>query len=177
MCRFIATSHLSDSTSKASSLIVLLLSLVLCLPTFAQDNGNYDWLHYGNDLGHSKYAPLDQINASNVTDLEINWEWESVDNQAVEERPQHVPAGFKATPITRNGTIYVSTPLGQIAAIDAQSGEQHWAFSTNTWEHGRPANNGFNHRGVTFWEKPTANGVEPRIIMTTANAFLWSIDR
>ena len=176
MCRFIATSHLSDSTSKASSLIVLLLSLVLCLPTFAQDNGNYDWLHYGNDLGHSKYAPLDQINASNVTDLEINWEWESVDNQAVEERPQHVPAGFKATPITRNGTIYVSTPLGQIAAIDAQSGEQHWAFSTNTWEHGRPANNGFNHRGVTFWEKPTANGVEPRIIMTTANAFLWSID-
>ena len=72
MCRFITTSHLSDSTAKAPSQIVLLLSLVLCLPTFAQDNVNYDWLHYGNDLGHSKYAPLDQINASNVINLEIN---------------------------------------------------------------------------------------------------------
>ncbi|MCH2323373.1 MAG: pyrroloquinoline quinone-dependent dehydrogenase [Pseudomonadales bacterium] len=137
---------------------------------------NYDWMHYGNDPGHTKYAPLDQINRENVADLEVNWIWESIDNQAVAERPQHVPSGFKATPITRNGTIYVSTPLGFIAAIDAQTGQQKWAFNTFTWEHGRPANNGFNHRGVTFWEKPTANGTEPRIIMTTANAFLWSID-
>ena len=137
---------------------------------------NYDWMHYGNDPGHTKYAPLDQINRENVADLEVNWIWESIDNQAVAERPQHVPSGFKATPITRNGTIYVSTPLGFIAAIDAQTGQQKWAFNTFTWEHGRPANNGFNHRGVPFWEKPTANGTEPRIIMTTANAFLWSID-
>ena len=137
---------------------------------------NYDWMHYGNDPGHTKYAPLDQINRENVADLEVNWIWESIDNQAVAERPQHVPSGFKATPITRNGTIYVSTPLGFIAAIDAQTGQQKWVFNTFTWEHGRPANNGFNHRGVTFWEKPPANGTEPRIIMTTANAFLWSID-
>ncbi|MBS24467.1 MAG: pyrroloquinoline quinone-dependent dehydrogenase [Gammaproteobacteria bacterium] len=137
---------------------------------------NYDWMHYGNDLGHTKYAPLDQINRENVADLEVNWIWESVDNQAVAERPQYVPSGFKATPISRSGTIYVSTPLGFVAAIDAQTGQQKWTFNTFTWEHGRPANNGFNHRGVTFWEKPTADGTEPRIIMTTANAFLWSID-
>ncbi|MFL2855173.1 MAG: pyrroloquinoline quinone-dependent dehydrogenase [Pseudohongiellaceae bacterium] len=151
-----------------------IFSTVLFLNT-AQSQ-NYDWMHYGNDPGHTKYAPLDQINRENVADLEVNWIWESIDNQAVAERPQHVPSGFKATPITRNGTIYVSTPLGFIAAIDAQTGQQKWAFNTFTWEHGRPANNGFNHRGVTFWEKPTANGTEPRIIMTTANAFLWSID-
>ena len=151
-----------------------IFSTVLFLNT-AQSQ-NYDWMHYGNDPGHTKYAPLDQINRENVADLEVNWIWESIDNQAVAERPQHVPSGFKATPITRNGTIYVSTPLGFIAAIDAQTGQQKWAFNTFTWEHGRPANNGFNHRGVTFWEKPTANGTEPRIIMPTANAFLWSID-
>ena len=151
-----------------------IFSTVLFLNT-AQSQ-NYDWMHYGNDPGHTKYAPLDQINRENVADLEVNWIWESIDNQAVAERPQHVPSGFKETPITRNGTIYVSTPLGVIAAIDAQTGQQKWVLNTFTWEHGRPANNGFNHRGVTFWEKPTANGTEPRIIMTTANAFLWSID-
>jgi quinoprotein glucose dehydrogenase len=87
-----------------------------------------------------------------------------------------VPSGFKATPITRDGVLYVSTPLGHIAALDAKTGEEKWVFNTYTWEHGRPANNGFNHRGVTYWEKTTPNGKEPRIIMSTANAFLWSID-
>ncbi|MEC9222910.1 MAG: pyrroloquinoline quinone-dependent dehydrogenase, partial [Pseudomonadota bacterium] len=140
-------------------------------PTF-----DYDWANYGNDPGHSKYAPLDQINRDTIENLEFAWIWDSVDNQAVLERPQFVPSGFKATPITRDGVLYVSTPLGHIAALDAKTGEEKWIFNTYTWEHGRPANNGFNHRGVTYWEKTTPNGKEPRIIMSTANAFLWSID-
>ena len=140
-------------------------------PTF-----DYDWANYGNDPGHSKYAPLDQINRDTIENLQLAWIWDSVDNQAVLERPQFVPSGFKATPITRDGVLYVSTPLGHIAALDAKTGEEKWIFNTYTWEHGQPANNGFNHRGVTYWEKTTPNGKEPRIIMSTANAFLWSID-
>ena len=145
------------------------------LPPGVESTG-YDWANYGNDPGHSKYAPLDQINRDTIENLELAWIWDSVDNQAVLERPQFVPAGFKATPITRDGVLYVSTPLGHIAALDAKTGEEKWIFNTYTWEHGRPANNGFNHRGVTYWEKTTPNGKEPRIIMSTANAFLWSID-
>ncbi len=145
------------------------------LPPGVESTG-YDWANYGNDPGHSKYAPLDQINRDTIDNLQLAWIWDSVDNQAVLERPQFVPAGFKATPITRDGVLYVSTPLGHIAALDAKTGEEKWVFNTYTWEHGRPANNGFNHRGVTYWEKTTPNGKEPRIIMSTANAFLWSID-
>jgi quinoprotein glucose dehydrogenase len=145
------------------------------LPPGVESTG-YDWANYGNDPGHSKYAPLDQINRDTIENLRLAWIWDSVDNQAVLERPQFVPSGFKATPITRDGVLYVSTPLGHIAALDAKTGEEKWIFNTYTWEHGRPANNGFNHRGVTYWEKTTPNGKEPRIIMSTANAFLWSID-
>tara|TARA_B100000959_G_scaffold106940_1_gene112794 strand:+ start:13504 stop:15408 length:1905 start_codon:yes stop_codon:yes gene_type:complete len=137
---------------------------------------NFDWGSYGSDPGHSKYAPLDQINADTVQNLDFAWTWESVDNQAVAERPEFVPAGFKATPITRDGVLYVSTPLGHVAALDAATGEEKWIFNTFTWEHGRPANNGFNHRGVAYWEKTTPGGTEPRIILSTANAFLWSLD-
>jgi quinoprotein glucose dehydrogenase len=162
-------------TRTLTKLIVVVLSLGAIL-SHADEHENYDWAHYGNDPGHSKYAPLEQINKNNVHELEVHWNWASIDNQSVVERPQFVPSGFKATPITKNGVLYVSTPLGHIAAIDARTGEEKWTFSTNTWEHGRPANNGFNHRGVTFWDKPTRDGFEPRIIMSTANAFLWSID-
>ena len=145
------------------------------LPPGVESTG-YDWANYGSDPGHSKYAPLDQINRDTIDNLQLAWLWDSVDNQAVLERPQFVPSGFKATPITRDGVLYVSTPLGHIVALDAKTGEEKWIFNTYTWEHGRPANNGFNHRGVTYWEKTTPNGKEPRIIMSTANAFLWSID-
>ena len=162
-------------TRTLTELIVVVLSLGAVL-SHADEHENYDWAHYGNDPGHSKYAPLEQINKNNVHELQVHWNWASIDNQSVVERPQFVPSGFKATPITKNGVLYVSTPLGHIAAIDARTGEEKWTFSTNTWEHGRPANNGFNHRGVTFWDKPTPDGFEPRIIMSTANAFLWSID-
>ena len=162
-------------TRTLTKLIVVVLSLEAVL-SHADEHENYDWAHYGNDPGHSKYAPLEQINKNNVHELEVHWNWASIDNQSVVERPQFVPSGFKATPISKNGVLYVSTPLGHIAAIDARTGEEKWTFSTNTWEHGRPANNGFNHRGVTFWDKPTPDGFEPRIIMSTANAFLWSID-
>ena len=116
-------------------MFTLMFSGVLVLGTglsFCAELSNYDWMHYGNDLGHSKYAPLEQINKSNVHELEVIWDWASIDNQAVIERPQFVPSGFKATPISRNGVLYVSTPLGYVAAIDARTGQEIWTFSTET---------------------------------------------
>ena len=160
----------------ALRLLAIGLLALLAVGALAADYGDFDWASYGADPGHSKYAPLDQINSETVKDIEIAWVWESVDNMAVVERPQFVPSGFKATPITRDGVMYVSTPLGHVAALDARTGEQLWVHNTYTWEHGRPANNGFNHRGVAFWEKPGEQGSEPRIILSTANAFLWSLD-
>ena len=41
-----------------------------------------------------------------------------------------------------------------------------------TWADGRPANMGFNHRGVSYYEK----GDTKRILMSTNNAYLWSLD-
>jgi len=162
-----------------TSIALLLLLLCACTQDSSPDAAaasSYDWPNYANDPGSSKYADLEQINRDTVAQLEIAWVWESVDNAAVAERPQFVPSGFKATPIKIGDTLYVSTPLGHVVALDATSGEQKWVFNTFTWEHGRPANNGFNHRGVAYWEKQGVDGVEPRIILGTANAFLWSLD-
>lgn len=133
---------------------------------------NAEWPHYANDQGSSKYAALDQINAETVKDLSVVWTWDSVDNAQVAIRPQFVPAGYKSTPIQVGDSLYISTTLGNVVALDAVTGEQQWTFDTRTWEHGRPANMGFNHRGVGYWEE----GDKQRIIMGTNNAFLWSID-
>ena len=36
-----------------------------------------EWRTYGGDLGHTRYAPLDQINASNFSKLEVAWRFKT----------------------------------------------------------------------------------------------------
>ena len=36
---------------------------------------NGEWRTYGGDLGSTRYAPLDQINAENFSKLQVAWRW------------------------------------------------------------------------------------------------------
>jgi quinoprotein glucose dehydrogenase len=133
------------------------------------------WPAYGGDSGSSKYSPLDQINRENVRRLKVAWRWDSVDNQIVKDNRRTLPAfpaAFKATPIMVNGVLYIKTSLSQAAAIDAATGRQLWAFDPETWRRERPANTGFNARGVAYW----TDGTSERIFLPTGDAHLWAID-
>ena len=138
----------------------------------ASEGENGDWPSYASSQASTKYAPFAQINKKTIGELGISWVWDSVDNEAVKLRPDYVPVGYKSTPIKIGNTLYTSTSLGSVVALDAVSGRQLWAFDTKTWADGRPANMGFNHRGVSYYEK----GDTKRILMSTNNAYLWSLD-
>lgn len=133
-------------------------------PAVASDT---DWASYGSDAASTKYAPLEQVHAGNVQRLAAAWSWASPDNAL-----GMFPGPFKSTPIKVGDTLYVSTSLGHVAAIDAVTGRQRWAFDTGSWQSGKPANLGFNHRGVAYWE---GEG-ERRVLMPTNDGFLWSLD-
>ena len=132
-----------------------------------------EWPTYGNDAGSSKYAALDKITKDNVSKLRVAWQWESPDNKLVAENPRLTPWGFKSTPLKIGSTLFTSTSLGHVAAIDAKTGKTRWLFDTKTYQNGRPTNLGFNHRGVAYWKD--SSGRE-RVLMPTNNAYLWSID-
>ncbi len=142
---------------------------------------NSDWPSYGMNKQMSKYADLDQINQRNVTDLEVAWTWEVPDGALLDAIGSSADtnffeaiasSGFKSTPIKIDDTLYVSTPMGYVAAINAVTGKKKWLFDTRTYDDGRPANIGFNHRGVSYFE----DGDKRRILMGTNNAYLWSLD-
>ncbi len=133
-----------------------------------------EWPHYGNDLASSKYSPLNQINAGNVQDLEIAWVWDSPDNQTFREHDDASAGAWKSTPIMLDGVLYISTQLGQVAAVDAASGEQIWAYDTGSWERGRHPNYNNNHRGVAAWRD--ADSGELRIFMPANDGVLWALD-
>ena len=152
-------------------LITLAFSLV------AVSSYGADWPSYGGDNGSQKYSPLDQIDASNVGSLTTAWSWDSVDNATVannvrEENFRAMPAGFKATPIVIDGVMYIPTSFGRVVALDARSGEEKWVFDTQAWQAGRPANLGYNSRGVAYWER----GGKKRIFFATNDSNLWSLN-
>jgi quinoprotein glucose dehydrogenase len=156
---------------------ILSLLASTCLAAYIVPAIAQDWPVYGGDLGSQKYSPLDQINAANVNQLQIVWSWESPDNATVAENQRQqnlaaVPAGYKATPIEIDGVLYIPSSFGRIAALRATSGEEIWVFDTKAWEAGRPANLGYNVRGVAYWEQ----GNSKRIVFATNDSYLWSID-
>ncbi|MEX2469560.1 MAG: pyrroloquinoline quinone-dependent dehydrogenase [Pseudohongiellaceae bacterium] len=152
----------------------ILTGLITCLATTTQAN---EWPSYGGDNGSRKYAPLDQIDSANVADVAIAWEWISPDNRTVADNiaagnPQIQPGGYKATPIEIDDVLYIPTSFGRIAALDAGSGEEIWVFDTRAWEAGRPANLGYNVRGVAYWQ----GAGKERIFFASNDSYLWSLD-
>ncbi len=94
-------------------------------PLQAQHEGtaNGEWRYWGGDEGSSRYAPLDQIDATNVATLEVAWRWKAA-NYGPE--PDFI---YRATPLMVNGTLY--TVAGQrraVVAIDPATGETLWMW-------------------------------------------------
>src|SRR5579884_4325135 len=82
-------------------LALLLSAAAAALPAAAQTGTrNGEWRYYGGDAGTTKYSPLDQINASNVKDLKIAWEWKS---QNFGKRPDF---NWEVTPLMAGGVLY-----------------------------------------------------------------------
>ena len=128
-----------------------------------------EWQHYGSDRRGTKYSPLDQINPDNVGQLEEAWRWEV-------RQPEDVsapPGQFKTTPLMIDGTLYATTALSEVVALDAGTGEVVWTYDPESYKKGRPANSGFQHRGVEYW----TDGENERLIIATGGRQLISIDR
>ena len=144
-------------------------------PAAAQPPVVGEWHHYGADGANTKYSPLDQITAENFSDLEIAWRWTSVSHEVATERDAIDPGLFKATPLMIGGVLYVSTPLGQVAALNAGTGEAVWIYDPHSYDRiERPANIGWQHRGVSYWKDSQSD--DARIVIATHDLRLIALN-
>ena len=119
-----------------------------------------EWPVYGGDLGSTRYSPLDQIDASNVGELEIAWRW-SAGNFG--PRPE---ANYRVTPIMVDGVLFATAGSRRAAvAIDAVTGETLWVHRMDEGERGRSAPRISSGRGVAYWDP--GDGGEGRIFYIT----------
>ncbi len=164
---------------------ILQIALISCtasliaFPALSQQGSqNGEWPSYAADAGSSKYTSLDQIDGDNFSELEIAWRWQSIDAELDFESLLGPDADItfgrlQATPLMIDGVLYMLTALNQVAALDAASGEVLWTFDPQVYLSG-PSNSplGFHHRGVAWW----SDGDESRILMTTNDGFIISLD-
>jgi quinoprotein glucose dehydrogenase len=134
-----------------------------------------EWPAYAGTYAAARYSPLTQIDRSNAKDLHVVWRWKSPDMAIKEANPKVGPSrANESTPLMVGGTLYTSTSLSQVAAIDAATGETKWVFDPKIYENGLgiPANDGWLHRGVAYWR----SGDDERIVMLTAFAQMIALD-
>jgi quinoprotein glucose dehydrogenase len=143
----------------------LLLALTVALAAHganAQNPGadeSAEWRYVGGDAAHTRYSPLDQIDASNFERLEIAWTWRG-DNFG-----PSVDYILRATPIYVDGLLYaVAGQRRTVAAIDPATGETVWTYRephTTRFDRGMRNNYGkgvaygeVNGRGVIYYTSP-----------------------
>jgi quinoprotein glucose dehydrogenase len=71
------------------------------------------------------HASTERIAPANVSRLEVAWVYDTGDSTDALAPGADQPA-FEATPVYSDGTLYLSTPLGTVAALDAETGRQLW---------------------------------------------------
>lgn len=142
--------------------------LLLCIAVPA-GHAAAQWPAYGGDAGGSRFSHLTQVNRSNVSTLQMAWIMRTGDYLTDRGR-------FEATPILVDGTLYVSTPLGSVLALDPATGAERWKFEGPV-RFGYDDYGDFANRGVAAWTGGSLTGTcGHRIFVATVNARLIALD-
>ncbi|HKF69029.1 MAG TPA: PQQ-binding-like beta-propeller repeat protein, partial [Vicinamibacterales bacterium] len=124
-----------------------------------KNDKNHDWPAYSGDKASTKYSPLDQINKDTVKNVRIAWRQSAVPADLKEMFPDaQGPTNWQNTPIMVDGVLYMSSGVGVVVALDAETGKVVW-FDTPSHEEGKPPARAGSTRGVAYW----ANGTDSRI--------------
>ena len=160
--------------SRSSSALVPCLTLAVCLlggSTIAwAQHGTTDgeWRTWAGDLGSTRYAPLDQIDADNFADLEVAWRFKT------ENLGGHPDFNLESTPLMVNGVLYTTAGSRRdVVAIDAATGELLWLYRLDEGERGAAAIRILSGRGVAYW---TDGRDDERIFFVTIGYRLVGLD-
>ena len=148
----------------------------LPLVTDAKSEAN-SWKYYGGDAGNQRFAAFDQINTSNIDQLEVAWTYRTGAQTGGGNEDQN-------TPIQVGDSVYLCTPQNKVIALNAETGEEKWSFDPQTNE-----NKWWSRcRGVAYYEVPElqaakktnpaapAQQCQARIVTTDKDARMWSLD-
>lgn len=161
----------SRPTPTGSRCLAVLLALLFPIAAGSQaPMPAGEWPAYGHDRGGARHSPLTTITPANVAGLTVAWIHRTGDDMPSRGR-------FQSTPIMVDGTLYVTTPLGRVNALDPATGRERWTFDPNVSLSGDYGD--FANRGAATWRDP-ARGADAvcarRILVAPIDARLIALD-
>src|SRR5688572_26062186 len=130
--------------------LLIIVSISALAAAQAQSRPQVEWLHYGSDPGGTRASPLTDVNAGNVSQLSVAWQWKHWETPL--ETYGTTPGQFESTPLMVDGTLYVTTPYNSVAALDAETGKERWRFDGHAYELGQLlSSSGWKLRGTATW--------------------------
>jgi quinoprotein glucose dehydrogenase len=127
---------------------ILAVAVLVAGVSLAAQTGtrNGEWRSYAGDTGSTRYAPLDQINASNFNSLEVAWRFKT---DSLGPRPEFQ---LEATPLMIDGIVYSTAGTRRaVVALDAATGELLWMHSEREGARGAAAPRQLSGRGLSYW--------------------------
>ncbi len=151
----------------------ILLVLLAVTPLWAQSDALLEtrhqqasnWLSYDRDNSGRRYSALKQITPSNVERLNVEWAFQY----------PTVPLRSEATPIVRDGVMYLTSGGADAMAIDARTGRMLWRFQLPVETESQPNwNRGFALSGNRLF----MGTVDCRMIAldSRSGALLWEAE-
>lgn len=120
--RFLATNAGTDPTATPSNgnryaSIPRITSFTPVTEEMLLNPSPNDWLWFSRTPDAQRFSPLDQIDKGNVKQLGLAWS-------------KGLPEGVTETiPTVYNGIMYLSLPGGNVAALDATTGDTIWQYN------------------------------------------------
>ncbi|HEY9183374.1 MAG TPA: PQQ-binding-like beta-propeller repeat protein, partial [Gammaproteobacteria bacterium] len=126
-----------------------------------------EWSTYGGDLGHTRYSPLEQIDAGNFSRLEIAWRFKT------DSLGPNREFNFQSTPLMVDGVIYSTAGSRRaVVALDAANGELLWMHRLDEGQRGQVAPRQLSGRGLAYWQ----SGDDKRIVYVTPGYQMIALD-
>jgi alcohol dehydrogenase (cytochrome c) len=134
----------------------------------AADDEPQNWLTHHQNYAAHRYSKLDEIDRSNVKDLEVAWTFAL---GGIEGGGIWPHGGLEGTPIVEDGAMYVTDGWGSVYKLDLTQGPGKlvWKMDPGTdkdWS-GAVSCCGVNNRGVALWQdKVVSHTLDGRLIAT-----------
>jgi quinoprotein glucose dehydrogenase len=170
--KFLVLSESRNRSTEKDDTFVRKFSISLLVLVFATVEGsgqglNWEWRTYGGDLASTRYAPLDQINATNFNQLEVAFRFRT---ESLGPRPEF---NFQTTPLMVGGVLYLTAGSRRAAvALDATTGEMLWMHRVDEGKRGEAAPRQLSGRGLAYW----SDGADARIVYVTPGYQMVALD-
>lgn len=119
----------------------------------AGEQNHKQWADYGGGPDSSHFVALDQINKSNVSQLQVAWVYPTEDDHA-----------YLFNPIVVDNVMYLLAKNSSLVAVDAATGKEIWIHENLP---------GLTTRGIAYWESKSR---KDRRLIFAINDYLEEID-